>query len=575
MITVTIAHAAVNARLHQASREVKLEVQQILSYDVPGAEQSAAFKSRGWDGRSSFLNFRDGTFPAGFVHLVQAHLQRRGYKVNIVKKPLPELLGPEKPVVDAFGDDPDYDYQDETVERLCRHGKIIAQIATGGGKSRIAKKAFARVGRPTLFLTTRSLLMYQMKAAFENDMGIEVSVLGDGQFGSVSVDADGKETRSIKRMTVGMVQTLNARLEVITLQGEFEKVYDAIIKKEQAEFTAKKTALKLMKVSSADQARILKEFAEEQESNRVDAEGIKRTAAAKVKKQDAVRAQTIALLGKFELVILEEAHEASGAGFYGIMSHCINAHYRLALTATPFMKDDQEANMKLMAVAGPVGIKVSEEMLIDRGILAKPFFKYVKMKTPAAKLFRGTAWASAYRLGVVEYEARNDAIVHEAVMGKLYGLTTMCLIQHKAHGELLARKMIAAGLRVEFIYGESDHDTRKRQLRKLADGLLDVLIGSTILDVGVDVPAVGLIILAGGGKAEVALRQRIGRGLRKKKFGPNVAFVVDFMDLANDHLRGHYQQRRAIVEGTKGFGENVIPDGAEFDYEALGFKKAA
>ena len=183
MITVTIAHAAVNARLHQASREVKLEVQQILSYDVPGAEQSAAFKSRGWDGRSSFLNFRDGTFPAGFVHLVQAHLTRRGYKVNIVKKPLPELLGPEKPKVDAFGDDPNYDYQDDTVERLCRHGKIIAQIATGGGKSRIAKKAFARVGRPTLFLTTRSLLMYQMKAAFENDMGIEVSVLGDGQFG--------------------------------------------------------------------------------------------------------------------------------------------------------------------------------------------------------------------------------------------------------------------------------------------------------------------------------------------------------------------------------------------------------
>ncbi|MBH8434009.1 hypothetical protein I8Q59_09430, partial [Acinetobacter baumannii] len=43
-----------------------------------------------------------------------------------------------------------------------------------------------------------------------------------------------------------------------------------------------------------------------------------------------------------------------------------------------------------------------------------------------------------------------------------------------------------------------------------------------LLDGGVDVPAVGLIILAGGGKAEVALRQRIGRGLRAKKFGPNV-----------------------------------------------------
>lgn len=575
MINVTIAHSAVTAKLHEAPKEVKLEVQQILSYNVAGAEQTTQFKNTGWDGRSSFLNFRDGTFPAGFVHLVQAHLTRRGYKVNIVKKPLPAPLGPENPVVDAFGDDPLYDYQSETVERLIRHGKIIAQIATGGGKSRIAKKAFARIGRPTLFLTTRSLLMYQMKAAFEADMGIEVSVLGDGQFGSVTIGPDGKEQRSIKRMTVGMVQTLNARLEVLTLQGEFERVYDAIIKKEQAEFAAKKTALKLMKVSSVEQARVLKAFADEQVRNRVDAEGIKRTAAAKVAKQDAIRAQTIKLLGKFELVILEEAHEASGAGFYGIMSHCVNAHYRMALTATPFMKDDEEANMKLMAVAGPVGIKVSEETLIERGILAKPFFKYRSMSEPAAKLYRSTAWASAYRLGVVEYEARNKAVVEEALRGRDYGLTTMCLIQHKAHGERLAKMMTLAGLRVEFIYGESDHATRKAKLKSLADGELDVLIGSTILDVGVDVPAVGMIILAGGGKAEVALRQRIGRGLRKKKLGPNVAFVVDFVDSGNDHLRGHYLQRRAIVESTKGFSENILAANKDFDFEGMGFSKVA
>ena len=573
MINVTIAHSAVNAKLHEASREVKLEVQQILSYNVAGAEQTTAFKNSGWDGKSSFLSFRDGVFPAGFVHLVTAHLTRRGYKVNVVKKPLPEPLGPENPVVDAFGEDPDYDYQMDTVNRLVRHGKIIAQVATGGGKSRIAKKAFARIGRPTLFLTTRSLLMYQMKAAFENDMGIEVSVLGDGQFGSVTVDADGTERRSIKRMTVGMVQTLNARLEVLTLQGEFERVYDAILKKEQAAFAAKKTALKLMKVSPAEQARILKEFATEQTKAREDAEAIKRVAAAKVAKQDAVRAQTIKLLSKFELVILEEAHEASGAGFYGIMGHCVNAHYRMALTATPFMKDDEEANMKLMAVAGPVGIRVSEETLIERGILAKPFFKFCKMQEPAAKLYRSTSWASAYRLGVVEYEARNQAIVEEAKRGRDYGLSTMCLIQHKAHGERLLKMMTVAGLRADFIYGESDHATRKAQLKLLADGELDVLIGSTILDVGVDVPAVGLIILGGGGKAEVALRQRIGRGLRKKKAGPNVAFVVDFMDSQNDHLRGHYLQRRAIIESTKGFGENILAANEDFNYEKMGFSR--
>jgi hypothetical protein len=99
---VTIAANAVHARLHEASREVKLETQRILSYRVEGAEQSNAFKMGNWDGRSSFLDFRTGSFPAGFVHLVSAHLRRKGHEVRLVRKPLPLPLGPENPVVDAF-----------------------------------------------------------------------------------------------------------------------------------------------------------------------------------------------------------------------------------------------------------------------------------------------------------------------------------------------------------------------------------------------------------------------------------------------------------------------------------------
>ena len=98
---------------------------------------------------------------------------------------------------------------------------------------------------------------------------------------------------------------------------------------------------------------------------------------------------------------------------------------------------------------------------------------------------------------------------------------------------------------MRFISGECDHATRKAALKELADKKIDVLIGTTILDVGVDVPATGMIILAGAGKAEVALRQRVGRGLRAKKTGPNVAFIVDFEDIYNDHLKVHFQQRHS------------------------------
>lgn len=565
METVTIARNAVTAKLKDPSRDVKLRVQQILSYMVAGAENTPRYKASAWDGRSSFFDFRQCTFPAGFVPLVVAKLQREGYKINLVRKPLPAPLGIAGAKVDSFPDDPRYSYQPEIVEKVVKHGAMIAQVATGGGKSRIAKLLYARIRRPTLFLTTRSLLMYQMKDSFEKDMGVECSVLGDGQFGSVN--AAGQMT--IKPMCVGMVQTLTARLTVKTLSQQFEEIYDSYIAAEEKEIAAFKRKHKAVEAKKLENA--VAELAKRQKSARPTAEQIKKEAVKRIAVQQALHDQTVALLSKFECVIMEEAHEASGNSYYDIMRHCINAHYRLALTATPFMKDDEEANMRLMACCGPVGYRVTEKQLIDAGILAKPFFKYATIKNRPPKLYRHTGWQAAYRLGVVECRERNELVVAEAVRAHRFGLSVMALVQHTAHGDLLKSMLTLAGLRVRFISGECDHATRKAALQELATKHIDVLIGTTILDVGVDVPATGMIILTGAGKAEVALRQRIGRGLRAKKSGPNVAFIVDFEDIFNDHLKLHYQQRHAIVSGTPGFAENIIPSGTDFDYAGLGF----
>lgn len=358
-------------------------------------------------------------------------------------------------------------------------------IAHNSGKSRIAKLAFARLGRPTLFLTTRGVLMYQMKEAFEA-MGRKCGVMGDGVF----------EPR--RGCNVGMVQTIAARL-----------------------------------------------------------------------KNEATREQMLNILSVFEMVILEEAHESGGNEYYEILSACKNAHYRLALTATPFMRQDEEANMRLMAVAGPIGIEVTEEQLINSGILATPYFKIVPT-APVPKVKRTSSWLRAYEYGIIKNEGRNGHIVFEVKRATAMNLPAMVLIQRKEHGQILEKMMTTAGIRAKFIFGENSQDERKKALKQLGNGELQCLIGSTILDVGVDVPSVGLVVLAGGGKAEVAHRQRIGRGLRAKKKGPNVALVVDFDDSINSHLKEHALTRENILRTTPGFAERILPPGADFDFKKLG-----
>lgn len=485
--TITIVANAVKARMIDCDEQSKIIANDVLSYFVDGYEQMTAFKEKRWDGKSTFFEYRTATFPAGFIHRMHEALSRHGYTIRLRRPPAPDPLGPELMdaylAVNPFGYDERYDFQVEAVRRLERYRSMVAQVATGGGKSMLCRAAVKRIMRPTLFMTTRNVLMYQMKDGFE-EAGFRVGVLGDGEWSPV------------KGINVGMVQTISRRL--------------------------------------AD--------------------------------KDPV---TTALLRYFEFVILEEAHEASGNGYSNVLASMPNAHYRLALTATPFMSENEEGNLRLMGAVGEVGIKVPEKLLIDRGILATPYFKFIENKGLAVRANQN--WQTAYTAGVLEDRRRNLCVVEEVKRAAQHRMPAIVLVQRKQHGETLLGMLRDAGVRSEFIFGETAQDRRRRALDRLGSGDLQALIGSTILDVGVDVPAVGLVVLAGGGKAEVALRQRIGRGLRSKKNGPNVCLVVDFHDKGNRHLARHSLTRRAIIEATPGFHENILPTGADFDLPGLGF----
>lgn len=561
MKTLTIASNPVVAKLIDADRKVKLMVSEWISYQVEAANFMPKASTRtGWDGRSTFFKFKTSSFPAGFVPKIIRNLERHGYRVAHIQKDAPLPLGPEDPVVDGFPEDPRYDYQRETVRRLVRHRRMVAQIATGGGKSRVARLAYARIGRPTLFVTTRSVLMYQMKDNFEEMLKQRVGVMGDGQWSPC------------KGFNVAMVQTLAQRLEVKTIESEMESHVERERNAEMREMEKLKSKLAKRGASAKERVAAIHKLQDELAAKRRPDADVAAEIADKVKEHNERRELTKRILSKFELVILEEAHEAGGNSYYSVMNACVNAHYRLALTGTPFMRADAEDNLRLMGCVGPVGIKVTEKELIDKGILARPIFMFAPTVRPK-KLFKTTPYSKAYISGIVDNDWRNGQTVSHCVSMAEYGLTTMVLVQRKAHGEELLKRLKKAGLKAEFIYGDNKQDERNAALARLGNNEIDVLLGTNIMDVGVDVPSVGSVVKAGGGKAEVADRQRIGRGLRAKKSGPNVCFVLDFRDEHNDHLRSHAMARRAIVNNTPGFAENVLGNGQSFDLESLGFKK--
>lgn len=480
--TIKIAINAVRAKLIEPSREIKIEVTDLLSYYVDGYENTYTYKTGKWDGRSSMFDWKSETFPVGFINAVGRHLTAKGYEVAIIRKALPEPLGHVPKTLGGFSYTDKYDYQWETVEQLKKRGIMIARLSVGAGKTFAATLATVALGRPTLILTKRQPLMYQFWDRLKS-CGLKAGIVGDNRF---ALNDD---------ITVAMSQTLNKKLE-----------------------------------AGDELSEVVREY-----------------------------------LKKVEFIIGEEVHEVSDNSYWNIIQACPNAHYRLGLTATPFMRGDSESNMRLLGSFGEVGIDVSEEMLIGRGINAKPYFKFADYE-PSSKLKFNSNYHKAVFEGITHNINRNKVIIDHTKEAVKRKIPTLILIQRKEHGNVLKAGLEAAGIKTAYIWGDSDSEEREKAIKKLADKKIDVLIGSTILDVGVDVPAIGFLVLAGGGKAEVAFRQRIGRGLRAKQNGFNGCFVLDLNDCHNIHLGNHMRERVGMIRATKGYAEGLLPSGVDFDW---------
>jgi superfamily II DNA or RNA helicase len=92
------------------------------------------------------------------------------------------------------------------------------------------------------------------------------------------------------------------------------------------------------------------------------------------------------------------------------------------------------------------------------------------------------------------------------------------------------------------ITGTTPVDEVRAAFAELRDKKLDILVTTLLADEGVDVPAINVLMIAGGGKSFVKAIQRVGRGLRIKEDGSALE-VIDVYDTTNKFLQKHAQIR--------------------------------
>jgi len=255
------------------------------------------------------------------------------------------------------------------------------------------------------------------------------------------------------------------------------------------------------------------------------------------------------LVQNTEVLFLDECHHVGSETWYTVSVLC-PAFYRFGLSGTPLDRTDG-ANLRLIAATGSVIFEVNNKELVELGISAKAEIIFDQITQPILK--KNIRYPTAYKQGVSENPELLERVVEWTQVFKQQGLGTLILVEEIAQGNLLDNMLWTQTNGVfiphQFIYGEEDTDVRQKALKDFASGNLPVLIASTILDEGVDVPTIDALILAGSRKSRIRTMQRLGRGLRGKKL-----IVVEFANYCHKYLTKHSLKRLEDYKAEDCFG---------------------
>jgi len=215
-------------------------------------------------------------------------------------------------------------------------------------------------------------------------------------------------------------------------------------------------------------------------------------------------------------------------------------------SATPWRTDGTD--ILINASTGPRIVDITASSLIERGFLVPPRVHFFKMKRDWNQHVSSN-YQEVYTQFIVKNEERNKRIVDITKRLASKGERTVILVQRKEHGQILEQMLNDEGLIAKFIFGESCMTDREFAIEQFKSGSLDVLLGSSILNEGIDIKCITALVNAAGGKSSSSYYQKIGRAIRvdDKNALKTRAIVIDFID-AVKYLDKHSKERIKVLQ---------------------------
>lgn len=549
----------------------------------PNRFRNMAFrKYHSWDGRVAICDLKNHNIPTGLLEnlldLIKLEQEKNAYihyEMNDLRGP---HLEPDKllvsPVVMKGKGVKELSLREDqigAVNAIYDNQCGVVLSATNSGKTIICITAIKNLlpklseNDNVLFIAPNSTIMHQVKKNMQGYLGQPIGIWGDN-------------TRDLQQITCATYQTINSALippeDTIKLTSKKDKLLQRMANKYAPQLLSSVNPLQSLKGMAKnfvpkfkyelDDKAELASLAVSLDSNKAVISYFanyqkKYLKLLKKKNGKGLEKYQIAkdYLEAVKVTFVDECQHASADSYQKIFKYLPNSRIKIGLTGS-LDEDKKVEYIKIKSILGGIICSIDNDYMIKLGVSARPHIKLVNFSKPEnlesmvekqmpsntppnqASLLK---YQLTYQSGIVENDERNQLIANLA--GKLNNLDNGAIlisVNSIQHGENIASFLKSQGTEYAFIRGENSSEERESILSKVAAGNIKVLIGSKVMDEGVDIPNIRYMIYASAGKSFVQTLQRIGRLLRISADKHEV-FIFDIVDRNSDFLYNQAKKR--------------------------------
>jgi superfamily II DNA or RNA helicase len=232
------------------------------------------------------------------------------------------------------------------------------------------------------------------------------------------------------------------------------------------------------------------------------------------------------------MLVIDEFHHAAAETYHVINAKASSAYHRLCFTGTHFRTGEDELSMEAICSRKICKIEIAD--LVQQKYLSAPRVRFIPVGGGDVPSQR---YDALYRHGIVEYGPRNKKIVELAQLMAYHRYPTLILVNRRNHADQLGQWI--AGSKV--VKG-GEAALTDEAISEFRDGKFFVLIGTSVIGEGVDIPNAKALIYATGGGYTVGMMQSYFRPLTYQEDKPE-GLIYDFYDNQNRTLKNHSERR--------------------------------